>query len=361
MTANPLVAAPAHGPKDPWAGVWIAEDIDLIAQGIRNGSWVDTSLGAVSAGLDTLALVSDPVGALLQYGISWIIEHVKPLSEALDWLAGDPAQIAAHAQTWRNVAAALTDQAAELAKQVRWDVADWTGTAGAAYRDWSKQQQDAITGLARASETMAAITEGAGVLIAGVRLLVRDAIATVVSRLIVYAAELVATAGLATPLVIEQVTTLVASWAAKIARWLRGLLASLRRLLPIIRRLGQLIGELKKILSRLRGRGTEPEVPREPPRKIGGPKEFNPQELRGLTPEEVRARIPDDWTPRPSKSGGGEVYADPANRGRQVRIMPGYPPGSRPDPLTWGPYAEVCQNGVTTKVPLDGNPTLGSP
>ena len=64
---------------------------------------------------------------------------------------------------------------------------------------------------------------------------------------------------------------------------------------------------------------------------------------------------------RPGKSGGGEVYADPAHRGRQIPIIPGYPPGSRPDPLTWGPYAEVCQNGVTTKVPLDGNPILGSP
>ncbi|MEE3922044.1 hypothetical protein V2I01_38565 [Micromonospora sp. BRA006-A] len=42
------------------------------------------------------------------------------------------------------------------------------------------------------------------------------------SRLIVYAAELVATAGLATPLVVEQVTTTVASWAARIARLLRG-------------------------------------------------------------------------------------------------------------------------------------------
>jgi hypothetical protein len=73
------------------------------------------------------------------------------------------------------------------------------------------------------------------------------------------------------------------------------------------------------------------------------------------------ARIPSDWDVRPSKRGGGTVYSDPENRGRQIRIMPGYPPGSRPDPLAWGPYVEVSQNGVTTKVPLAGNPTLGSP
>src|SRR5262245_5110033 len=107
MTVNPLVAGPLDVPKSDWAGVWIAQDIELIAQGVKNGSWVDGTLGVVGAGLDALALVSDPVGSLLQYGIAWFIEHVKPLSDALDWLAGDPGQIAGHAQTWRNIANSL--------------------------------------------------------------------------------------------------------------------------------------------------------------------------------------------------------------------------------------------------------------
>jgi uncharacterized protein YukE len=263
MTLNPLVAARVEGPKDAWAGVWIAEDIELIGQGITNGSWVDTSLGVLGAGLDALAIVSDPAGALLQYGVSWIIEHVRPLSAALDWLAGDPAQIAAHAQTWRNVAASLRGGASGLATAVGQDVADWGGSAGPAYQAWARQQQDAIGGLARAAETMAAITEGAGFLIAAVRILVRDAIATLVSRLVVYAAEEVATLGLGTPLVIEQVSTLVASWAAKIARWLHALINSLRRLTQIVQRLGELIEDLKKLLNRLRER---PGQPHEPPK-----------------------------------------------------------------------------------------------
>jgi hypothetical protein len=79
----------------------------------------------------------------------------------------------------------------------------------------------------------------------------------------VYAAEELATLGLGTPLVAEQVATLVASWAAKIARWLKALLASLRQLMPIIRRLGELINDLKKILNRLRER---PGKPHEPPK-----------------------------------------------------------------------------------------------
>ncbi|MGV9980599.1 WXG100 family type VII secretion target [Micromonospora wenchangensis] len=251
MTGNPLVATASDAGPSAWAGIWICEDIELIAQGVRTGSWIDGSLGVVSAGLDALALVSDPVGALLQYGIAWLIEHVRPLSEALDWLAGDPAQITAHAQTWRNVAAALRQDAAELTHAVRSEVAGWGGSAGTAYRAWATEQHRAITGLAEGADTLAAATEGAAGLVAAVRLLVRDAIAACVSRLIVYAGELLATGGLATPWVVEQVTTLVGSWAARIARLLRGLLASLRRLLPELRRLGNLIEKLKQALNRL--------------------------------------------------------------------------------------------------------------
>lgn len=274
MTANPLVATPADAPVNPWAGVWIAEDIQLIGEGVKNGSWIDGGLGVVGAALDGLALVSDPVGSLLQYGVAWIIEHVRPLTEALDWLAGDPEQIAAHAQTWRNVAGSLRDEAESLARAVRLDVAEWGGGAGPAYRNWAAEQQQAVVGLSHAADTMALVTEGAGMLIAAVRLMVRDAIATCVSRLIVYAAEEAATLGFATPLVVEQVTTTVAACGAKIAQWLRGLLASLRRLLPEMHRLGDLIEKLKQLLSRLSRNGREPTSPHhdpDPPSTPGHP------------------------------------------------------------------------------------------
>ena len=261
-----LVAAggeslPAVGSEDAastWSGVWIAEDIELVAQGVQNRSWVDGTLGVVGAGLDGLALVSDPVGALLQYGISWLIEHVRPLSEALDWLAGDPGQIAAHAQTWRNVAGSLRAESDDLTRAVRTEVAEWHGAAADAYQRWAAERDRSVQALARASDTMALLTDGAGTLIGTVRMMVRDAVATVVSRLIVYAGELVATAGLATPLVAEQVSTLCASWAAKIAQWLRALIASIRNLLREAARLGELITLIAAKLRHPRGRVARP-------------------------------------------------------------------------------------------------------
>ena len=244
MADNPLIATPSTAGPAPWAGVWIAEDIELIVAGVRSGSWVDGTLGVVSAGLDGLALVSDPAGALLQYGIAWLIEHVEPLSEALDWLAGDPAQVAAQAQTWRNVAGSLREQAGELARSVRWDSSEWTGAAGDAYRGHADRRAQHLRTLALAADGTALITEAAGALIGTVRIMVRDAVATVVSRLVVYAGELIATAGLAAPLVVEQVTTLCAAWGARIARWLRELIASLRKLGDAMRRLGDRVHDL---------------------------------------------------------------------------------------------------------------------
>ena len=127
---DPLGAPRAETATDPWAGVWIAEDIELIRAGIENGSWVDGTLGGVGAGLDALALISDPAGVLLQYGVAWIIEHVRPLSEALDRLAGDPAEIAANARTWRTMAGDLDRQADEIDHAVRFDLSEWAGGAG---------------------------------------------------------------------------------------------------------------------------------------------------------------------------------------------------------------------------------------
>jgi hypothetical protein len=84
---------------------------------------------------------------------------------------------------------------------------------------------------------------------------------------------------------------------------------------------------------------------------------LDPQDLRGLSPDQV-ARILKDWEVRGSTSGEGLVYKCPSNKGRQIRVMDGYPTGSRPDPITEGPYAVVSQGSDVFKIPLEGNPTL---
>ena len=326
---NPLVTTPADDGPPPWAGVWIAEDIEQIVLGVQSGSWIDGTLGVVGAGLDGLALVSDPAGALLQYGVAWLIEHVRPLSEALDWLAGNPAQIAAHAQTWRNVAESVRAESAELLRSVRWDVEEWTGAAGDAYRAHADFGARRLQTLGTAADGMALMTEGAGVLIGTVRIMVRDAIATVVSRLIVYAGELLASWGAATPLVVEQVTTLCASWGAKIARWLKGLLASLRKLADAMRGLGKGVDDLNRMDSETSG-GRTPGAPEQRPDGSPGPAGASaPPPWRGRDDIDGPARGKDLLPPHPRHTLAGARNGWVADRNSV--ILRGNEPAVRAD------------------------------
>ncbi len=49
-----------------------------------------------------------------EWGVGRLIEHVRPLFDALDVLAGDPDQIAAYARTWKNVAQGASTAQARL-------------------------------------------------------------------------------------------------------------------------------------------------------------------------------------------------------------------------------------------------------
>ncbi|MBX6748538.1 MAG: WXG100 family type VII secretion target [Micromonosporaceae bacterium] len=250
MTINPLVVPRLDQPSDIWAGIWIAEDIELIVQGVRTGNWVDTSIGSLAAGLDGLALVTDPFGSGLQYIAASLMEQFGPLREVLDWLAGDPGQIAGHAMTWRNVSAALATQHQDLTASLS-QVATWQGSAADAYRNWAQAQHNAVAGLSAAAGGIAEITECAGLVVATVRVLVRDLIAMAFSRAVVYVTEEVLSLGYATPLVAVQVSTLVLQCAARISRLLHGLVNSLERLFQAAGRLARHVDELRGILSRL--------------------------------------------------------------------------------------------------------------
>ncbi|GAA4924526.1 hypothetical protein [Actinoplanes utahensis] len=252
MTApdNPLVAEPVRSGPSPGAGVAVLEDVREIHTAVRSREWVDATLAGAGGALDGLVLAVDPFGSLLQFGIAWLLEQVEPFAAALDWLAGDAARITAHVRTWNDVAAALTAEADGLAVAVRSEVAGWSGAAAGAYRVWAADREAELRMLGAAAGVVAAIAEGAGGLVGAVRLMVRDAIATVVARLVVYAAEVAATRGLALPVVIGQVTTLCTAWAARISDWLKALVDSVRRLLSRSDELNGLVDGARRAASR---------------------------------------------------------------------------------------------------------------
>jgi hypothetical protein len=254
VTDNPLIAQ-TQGSTTWYTGFGLAEDAAEINNGIRNGSWVDGTLGGVGGALDLLSMVVDPLGSLMAWGVGWLMEHVRPLKEALDWLAGQPDEIAAHAATWRNVAMAMTATQQRYSDAVRSHTAGWSGASGDAYRSHSAQQADAIGGIAQASEAISSAVEGAGLLVGLVRGIVRDLIAqfvaTLAARLPQWLAEAGLTLGIATPVVIGQVAVLVAKWVNRIQGFIRALLNSLRQLSGKLTDLTGVLDSLKEAFRKL--------------------------------------------------------------------------------------------------------------
>jgi hypothetical protein len=330
--SNPLIA-PREDSTRWFSGIFLAEDIDSLMASFAGGSWIDSTIGGIAAGLDALAFVTDPLGQLVAWGAGWLIEHLKPLSDALDALAGDPDQIAAYAQTWKNVAGAMDGARTTLHDGVAGQIAEWVGTAAETYRGFSKEHEDTLAALAKATAALSEITAGAGLLVATVRMMVRDLIADFVSVLAVrlweWLAEEGLTLGFGTPWVIAQVTTLAGKWVGRIAHLLDGLISSLRRLTPLIRRLGQIVEELKAVLRKLTGRRTpeDPSVTRDthlyhgdadPLRKHGPARETHPAEwdaaMREAADAGVEVIIRDGamaYGPSPRRGDPGQIVLDP--------------------------------------------------
>lgn len=85
---------------------------------------------------------------------------------------------------------------------------------------------------------------------------------------------------------------------------------------------------------------------------------LNPSSLRGRSAKELDEHLlKNGWTRSRAKSGYGDRYAHPANKGEQVRIMQGR--ATDPNPVKRGPYARISRNGeVSDPIPLAGNTVL---
>ncbi|WP_229072250.1 WXG100 family type VII secretion target [Actinoplanes sp. DH11] len=205
-----------------------------IVSGIRDNSWVDPALTGAGTTLDMLSLAIDPLGGLVAWGVSWLLEHVRPLKDALDQLTGNADEVAAHAATWSGIAATTERTGHDYAIRLGTDVSGWHGASGDAYRRHADQHLEMLAGVAEAARGVSYAVEGAGLLVASVREIVRDLLAefvgTLAARLPQWLAVEGLTLGVASPLVISQVTALVLNWAHRIQGFVRALLNSLRRL-----------------------------------------------------------------------------------------------------------------------------------
>ena len=113
MMGNELVAEVKES-ETVWSGSRLLEDGVDLKEAFESNSWVAGGLATAATVADTAAAVMDPLGEALSAGIGWIIEHLSPLKDWLNELAGDSDAVAAAASTWTNIGTKLSSCATDL-------------------------------------------------------------------------------------------------------------------------------------------------------------------------------------------------------------------------------------------------------
>ncbi len=318
MTGNPLIAQEEDSTR--WyTGIGIAESISDLVQGIESGNWVDIGLGVTTTALEALSLYMDPIGSVASNLISFVIEHVGPLQDILDQLAGNADGVAAQARTWQNVAKAVGQVKTEYEREAIQDTSSWTGTSGDAYRKRAADTGALLGGAAEAASGIASAVELSGMLVGVVRETVRDLIADLVGRCVVWAIEALTIVG--APVVAAQAATAVAKWAARIAQIIKQLVRAFDKLKPLLKRLGELLEQVRKKMDEFTGRrggDKPPKDPNDPPGTTSGGDPFD-----DLSPAE-RERLINELIEDSNKDF-------PLTRANAEAILRGGPPGTTPE------------------------------
>ena len=249
---NPLVAQ-RQDTTSTLSGAGVFDDIEQLSEAIENKSWVSGALAGVALGVDTLAYVSDPLATLMAWGIGWVFDHIQPFKDWLLQLAGDADQLRANGQTWKNVAATLKAAADNIERDVRSSFPDgsFTGSTATAYFAASGATTKGIAMTGALSGAVGTAYDVCAVIIQFVHDFVRDAISQVVASILSYAVELVASFGTAFPLVMEQISTKVASLMSGVSKRISALKESLSNLGTKLTNADQLLKSLKEWLHEL--------------------------------------------------------------------------------------------------------------
>jgi uncharacterized protein YukE len=206
---NPLIALAEEPDALEGAGILSdLQDLGKVNASAFTGDGFDVSridpvqeaTAVTGAGLSALGVVGDPLQALAEVGLGWLIEHVSFLREPLDQLAGKPSEIKAHAHTWHNIGTELARIAGEHEARLG-QVQCWQGAAADTYRAAARRRQGALLDTASSAEKLAKKIMSNGTAVASVRSVVRDMIVDFVVKiaewLIPALASAAATAGAA--------------------------------------------------------------------------------------------------------------------------------------------------------------------
>lgn len=235
------------------AGMRTLEPGIAAVQAAQRGDWLGASLGGLATAVDVAAYIIDPIGELLASAASFLMEHVHPLPEMLDSLAGNPGEVQAFAETWFNVAGRLESVAEQYTAAQTSTSESWQGATATQYQcfaDTFAEQLVAVAGICRG--TGDALSTASGI-VAAVRTIVRDLIADLVAKLIKWAAEIACTVGVGASWVIPQACSAVTKWVTRVSEWLKDLTTATEKLATLTSTVGSSVRSTNRAAGEVAG------------------------------------------------------------------------------------------------------------
>ena len=265
-SGNPgsALVAERQDARSGFEGLGIIEDGHALVEAIQGGSWMGTALGVAFTGLDVASAVSDPIGTLISMGLGWALEWVWPFNELFNALAGDAAQVEANAQTWENVAMSLGAAGAQLEEDTTTCLSDMAGDTVEAIRTSAGGVAEHVQAASQWAQAMADGLRMASGIVQVVHDVVRQAITDLIGTICSVAIEEACTLGLATALVIEQITTRVAALSTHVFEAIGHLKTAFSSFHGLLSELGRLWNTLTGAISSMFHRGAAAVMPHGP-------------------------------------------------------------------------------------------------
>lgn len=265
-SGNPgsALVAERQDARSGFEGLGIIEDGHALVEAIQGGSWAGTALGVAFTGLDVASAVSDPIGTLISMGLGWALEWVWPFNELFNALAGNAAQVEANAQTWENVAMALGAAGAQLEEDTATCLSDMAGDGVEAIRTSADGVAEHVRAASQWAQAMADGLRMASGIVQVVHDVVRQAISDLIGTICSVAIEEACTLGLATALVVEQITTRVAALSTHVFEAIGHLKTAFSSFHGLLSELGRLWNTLTGAISSMFHRGAAALTPHGP-------------------------------------------------------------------------------------------------
>jgi len=222
-------------------------DVSSLEKDISGGNWIQGGLAAMNVIRDIGSILSNPVGAIMQFGFSFLMNAIKPLQQAIGWLIGNPGQVSQYGSQWQGVAGSVMQIGNTFSQTLNKDTANWTGVTANNYRSYANNQINTLSAVSTATKAIGNATQVIGQLVQKVQAIIKQLVSQAMGQIVQTAAA--ASFMISIPVVVAKVVQEVISWMQKIADVIKMLTSAFNTLQPLMSNLQQLFGATHTTMS----------------------------------------------------------------------------------------------------------------